>query len=254
MGRVHLERSRGDHLVDPAAVRVALHDTRDIPNGVLRVLRVVLREVFMARMKWDYGLNNDETWLLSDREILGRAQKSAGTQGILLTLPLPNGEQYQAEVDKLNASSGSTYCDMVREYYNEWKASKAAASKRKHADLKQQRILDGSGEVAGGEPDVGLLSVPETVQALEAGVQETASFEESIFQQVAAAQDRVNQLTHDLRDATRQLKALEAAKEVFSASKILEAAGRSVHQVRSEEEGTLDSEAPSSSADEGTDT
>lgn len=207
----------------------------------------------MSRVKWDYGLNKDETWLMSDREILGRAQKSAGTQGILLTLPLPNGEQYQAEVDKLNASSGSTYCDMVREYYNEWKASKAAASKRKHDDLKQSRLLDATGQEPTGEPEVGILSVSETVQALEAGVQESTSFEESIFQQVAASQERVNQLTMELREEQRQLKALEAAKEVFSASKILEAAGRSVHFDGPKEEGALDSEAPSPSSDEGTD-
>lgn len=207
----------------------------------------------MSRIKWDSGLDKHETWLLSDREILGRAQQSAGTQGILLTLDMPNGEQFQAEVDKLNASSGSTFCDMVREYYNEWKASKAAASKRKHDSLRESRLLDTEGQELRGEPDVGVLSVQETVQALETGVQGTESFEQAIFRQVAEAQNRVNKLTHDLREAQRQLKALEAAKEVFSASQILEAAGRSVRTIQSEAESGVDSAAPSSPSDEGTD-
>jgi len=187
-------------------------------------------------MKFNNPLTKEEQWLHSDREILGRAEKTAGKVGIVLTLKLPNGEAFALEVDRLNADTGGTYCNMVREYFDEWKTSKDTASRRKQRDREQQEILDTSGSpISGGDSDSGIFSVSETVQALEERVQGSTSLEEEVIQRIDAAYDsraRLNEqlssITTKLTQCEEEIKQLEQMRSIFDASKVLEEASSSI--------------------------
>jgi len=189
-------------------------------------------------MKFNNPLTKEEQWLHSDREILGRAEKTAGKVGIVLTLKLPNGEAFALEVDRLNADTGGTYCNMVREYFDEWKTSKDTASRRKQRDREQQEILDTSGSpISGGDSDSGIFSVSETVQALEERVQGSTSLEEEVIQRIDAAYDsraKLNEqlsiITTKLTQCEEEIKQLEQMRSIFDASKVLEQARGSVHR------------------------
>jgi chromosome segregation ATPase len=210
-------------------------------------------------MKFNNPLTKEEQWIHSDREILGRAEKTAGKVGIVLTTKLPNGDDFQMEVDRLNADTGGTYCNMVREYFDEWKTSKAAASRRKQHDREQQAILDAEGSsVSGGDLQSGILSVPETVQALEEGVQGATSLEEEVIHRIDAAYDARAKLNEELAAITTKLtqcevdiKQLEQMREIFNASKILEATVGSVRSEEESSEGELGTEARSPTPDQG---
>jgi vacuolar-type H+-ATPase subunit I/STV1 len=185
--------------------------------------------------KWSVALKMDELWLNSDREILGRTAKEAGKKGILMTVELPNGEHFQAEVDRLNAETGSTYCQMAREYYNEWKAGKEAASRRKHRNREQQAALGGPTEQPLAELPSGEVTVQETVQALEESVQGSSTLEATVLHRLDAAYDTRSKLREQRERIERELKQLELEltqleqmKEIFSASKVLEEAGESL--------------------------
>lgn len=208
--------------------------------------------------KWTTSLTNEEMWLNSDREILNRATQSAGKTGIILTLTLPNGEDVGIEVDKLNAENGATFCNMQREYYNEWKAGKEAASRRKQRDREQQSILDSEGSVVSRDIPEGAVPVQETVQALETAVQGAASLEEEVLQRIAAAEELMQQkiaqsdlLDIELAELAQELEQMNKMKEIFNASKVLEQASTSVPEDDSGSEAGLDSPAHSPSAEEG---
>jgi len=208
--------------------------------------------------KWQTSLKMDELWLNSDREILGRAAKTAGKVGIILTLDLPNGQQFQAEVDKLSAETGSGYCQAARDYYDEWKASKEAASKRKQRDREQQAIVDSNGQEFSGEPDAGLFPVSETVQALEEAVQGATSLEEEVLRRVDAAYDarakcnaELAKLTAKLTQCEEEIKQLEQMRSIFSASKVLEQASGSVYPNEKAPTQSVDNEPHSAEAFEG---
>lgn len=178
----------------------------------------------------------EEGWLNSDREILNRCVKTQGKVGILLTLEMPNGNQFQAEVDRLNAETGSSYCHMCREYYDEWKASKESASRRKQRDRAEQALLDEAGNELRREPEAGTFPVQETVQALEEAVRGTTTLEEDVFRRITAAEDYMKRLL-DTRDRVNdkiikldtEYKQLMSMKEIFNASKVLEQASEGVH-------------------------
>jgi hypothetical protein len=194
--------------------------------------------------RWSVPLNVDEMWLNSDREILGRAETSQGQQGIILTTTLPDGEQIGIEVDKLNAETGSSYCNIIRETFNERKASKEASSRRKFRDRQLDQAVVGSGEDNGGELEVGSLSVSETVEALQAPVSGATSLEEEIVHRYdratgAAAKLRGmrDELDRDIQKIEKEIQQLETMMEVFRASKVLEQASTSVRDVREEGQG-----------------
>lgn len=189
--------------------------------------------------RWSVALEVDEMWLNSDREVLGRSRQEQGQNGVLFTVMLPNGQEFQAELDKLNAETGSGYCMAAREYYNEWKANKEAAASRKQRDREQQSILDASGSKPAGGPEVGSLTVQETVEALEAPVYGVASLEEEIVLRLDDAYGRrsklneqIEQLKRELVTAETEVTQLETMTEVFHASKVLEQASGSVPEVR----------------------
>jgi hypothetical protein len=186
-------------------------------------------------MKWNNPLSMDEIWLNSDREILGRVRQEMGKQGILLTVTLPNGEDFQAEVEKLNADSGSTYCNMCREYFDEWKTGKEAASRRKQRDRELAESVGGPEPDVGGERGTGSLSIPETVKALEETVQGTSSFEEETLRRLDAAHAAAaklrgmrQELDRDIAKVEQEVAQLEQVKEIFDASRVLEAASGSI--------------------------
>lgn len=194
--------------------------------------------------RWSVPLNKDEMWLNSDREILGRATQEMGKQGIILTSTLPDGEQIGIEVDRLNAETGSSYCNIIRETYNERKSSKEAASRRKFRDRELSQPVVGSEKDAGGELEVGSLSISETVEALQAPVSGATSLEEEIVLRYdratgAAAKLRGmrDELDRDIKKVEKEIQQLETMMEVFRASKVLEQASDSVRPVREEGPG-----------------
>ena len=210
-------------------------------------------------MKFNNPLTKEEQWLHSDREILGRAEKTAGKVGIVLTLKLPNGEAFALEVDRLNADTGGTYCNMVREYFDEWKTSKDTASRRKQRDREQQEILDTSGSpISGGDSDSGIFSVSETVQALEERVQGSTSLEEEVIQRIDAAYDsraKLNEqlsiITTKLTQCEEEIKQLEQMRSIFDASKVLEEARGSVHRQGEDAAGAVGHAPHSTTPEEG---
>lgn len=199
--------------------------------------------------RWSTPLKMDELWLNSDREILGRAEKTAGKVGVVLTIDLPHGESIAVEVDKLNAETGTAFCQMARDYFDEYKASKEAASSRAQRDRQQSAALVGSEPDRGGESETGIFSVQETVEALETRVQGAATLEEEVIHRIDAAYDKraklraaSEQLNKDLTAVESEITQLEQMKEIFSASKVLEQASASVPKVTPEAEKGVDSE------------
>ncbi len=217
-------------------------------------------------MRWSTSLKPSELWLNSDREILARATTQANDSGnILLTVELPNEEQFQAEVDKLNAETGSTFCDMAREYFNEWKASQDAASRRSHRDRELSTILDAEGQPARGEPEAGVFPVQETVQALEETVYGPSALEEDILHRLDANARKSAELRRTIKELKEKLtlcedlleaqateeKQLEQIMEVISASKVLEEVSEGVHGAAPGEEEGIRDKADSSEAESG---
>lgn len=197
--------------------------------------------------RWNTPLKMDETWLNSDREILGRSRQEMGKQGILITVSLPNGEDFQAEVEKLNAESGSAYCNMCREYFDEWKSSKEAASKRSVRDRELRESLVGPEETGVGEPSAGAQPIPQTVEALEEAISSGTSLEEDLVLRLDAADGRASRLRderdrvlRDLETAEREVAQIRSLLEVINASKVLEQIGGSILVPSEEGQGTYE--------------
>lgn len=90
-------------------------------------------------------------WLQSDAQILGRLTSEPHEQGVLITLMMPWDENFQAVIEKMNATSMSEFCELARGEYGEWEARQDAAASRKRFDERE----------------------PERVQADVQGTQET---------------------------------------------------------------------------------
>ena len=90
-------------------------------------------------MKNEDGYDEGARWLQSDSQIIGRVQRTAHKQGILLTLPLPHGGECVAVVEKLNAASMSQFCEMARGEYIAWKGEQVARQERASREAERRR-------------------------------------------------------------------------------------------------------------------
>ena len=70
----------------------------------------------------------DDRWLLSDGQIIGRARRTTVNGGVRMSLEMPEGEPFVAELAKVNAASIAQFCDLSRGEWHAWKSSKEAAA------------------------------------------------------------------------------------------------------------------------------
>lgn len=81
-------------------------------------------------------MDKDSRWLKSDSQILARVRKEAHKQGMLLTLDMPWGEEFQAVVEKWDFNSAQQFCELAREQYNARKDEEEAKQARAANDRK----------------------------------------------------------------------------------------------------------------------
>jgi len=151
-------------------------------------------------MSSDLGYDEDARWLQSDGSIIGKIRRTPDPQGIRLSLDMPFGEPVVAIVAKLNASSMTQYCDLVRGTYNERKAEQAAKAQRASREAEERKGQDATGR-------------EETVQTVQASVVVDPMDPESISRRLLEIAKRVGALS-------AEVKALDAEGNVLY--KILE--------------------------------
>lgn len=95
----------------------------------------------------------DDRWLLSDGQIIGRARRTTVEGGVRMSLEMPEGEPFIAELAKVNAASIAQFCDLSRGEWHARKASKEAAQVSSSRDGEARKREAGRGTV-GGEEDV----------------------------------------------------------------------------------------------------
>ena len=100
----------------------------------------------------------DDRWLLSDGQIIGRARRTTVAGGVRMSLEMPEGEPFIAELAKVNAASIAQFCDLSRGEWHARKASKEAAQVSSSRDGEARKRESGGGTV-GGETNV---SSPQT--------------------------------------------------------------------------------------------
>jgi len=194
--------------------------------------------------KWTTNLDMDEMWLNSDREILGRVTTAPSKAGIRVTLALPKGDPLQVDIEQWNAEGATTFCNIARDYYNEWKAGKEASQKRRHRDLEQQRLVDSKGGVLNPERSEDDFPVEEAVSALQGDVSGATSLEEEVVRRLDGAiaargklQRYRDELEQDLKRVEKEIDQLTKMNEVFNASRVLEQASNNVSESVEEGQG-----------------
>ena len=145
----------------------------------------------------------DDRWLLSDGQIIGRARRTTVAGGVRMSLEMPEGEPFIAELAKVNAASIAQFCDLSRGEWHARKASKEAAQVSSSRDG-EARKREAEGGTVEGETDV---SSPQT------DVQVNPLDPQSVG-------DRVSHLTAMLSVHTTEVKLIEQELDMWG--KILE--------------------------------
>lgn len=148
----------------------------------------------------------DEAWLLSDSQIIGRAQKNPHEQGVLWAINLPDGELFGAVLAKADANSVSQFCNMVRDEWNERKEESEAKARRAAASRAPVAEQPTRGDVAEG-----------ALPPAEAKESKPQSFSDNLRAQLALATDELNAVTRRQRELSREVAALTAAVRALDA-------------------------------------
>jgi len=75
----------------------------------------------------------EHRWLNSDSQILGRVRQEARKNGHFVHLLMPWDEDFTAQVEKWDANTAITFCEMARNLYHERKEEQKAAQASKAA-------------------------------------------------------------------------------------------------------------------------
>ncbi len=161
-------------------------------------------------------------WLLSDSQILGRIKKAPHEKGLLVSLTMPWGEEFEAIIEKLNAASATQFCELARSSYSEWKASQAAAQERQSASIEDSRKQRESSETSHACE----VTVPTHEEGLEGGLLDP----ERIAQEI----DRLNAVLADREYETAKL--YTHRQKLMRVLNALEDASPAVHSVSGEED------------------
>ena len=157
------------------------------------------------------GYDEGARWLLSDSQIIGRVQHGKHPQGVLLTLPMPYGEDYVAAVEKLNAASMTQFCELARGEYNAWKGEQVAKASRTSRDSEARR----------GEPEV---SIPPAQESMAVNPLDLAS----VSERALAINTELFDVLGRVGELERERDLLSKIMEVLCASEDDEKAASSV--------------------------
>jgi len=147
------------------------------------------------------SFSDNAQWLRSDGAILGKVMKGPHAQGVLLTLPMPEGDDLEIAVTKMDAGTIAQFCELAREEYHERKASKAS-----------QRLRQKDSSGAGPRRE-------ESVPAPEEGVGVNLTDKAGVSERISFLRNRESDLLKEIGNCARECKLLEDILEVLNAQK-----------------------------------
>ena len=147
-------------------------------------------------------IDNEDSWLLSDGQLWARTQSTPNKKGILLSVEMPWGLAFKAQVEKLSAATVTEFCDLARGCYYARKEEQAAAKAR----AASERAIP-------VEPGVS----SEIVQGREASLSPLNLDPESILQRVDQLDDEACALRARLIAVNKERDQLQRIVEVLDA-------------------------------------
>jgi hypothetical protein len=161
-------------------------------------------------------MNKAARWLKSDGQIIGRVKQSQHEQGILCSITMPWGDEFQAVVEKWDANSAKQFCELAREQVNERQASEAA---------KAALNSNGGGDAGSGE---NLTSCEVTVSAPEEAVETGLMDREVVVARIDQILNREFDITLEANNLRIERTKLAIILEVLDAHTYDEAPVQSV--------------------------
>jgi hypothetical protein len=138
-------------------------------------------------------------WITSDAQILNRMVAEGNT----LTLMMPYGETFEAQVENMNLSAAQSFCEHARGAYIEWQTSKKAASHARHAELASR-------------PPAGREADEESVEFSKSGLAIDPLDSEAIAAHCATLGDRLGKLQAEARNIDKELTKYYRILEVLN--------------------------------------
>jgi len=143
-----------------------------------------------------------DQWLRSDGQLWARTRQAPNKKGILLTVEMPWGVPYQAQVAKLSAATVTEFCDLVRGCYYARKEEQIA----KKARAASERAI----------PDEPAVS-SEVVSSIEAAVSPIDLSPENISARLHSLNEERIFLTERLAKGAREIVQLTQILEILDA-------------------------------------